>query len=76
MTLADQLTVGRAVSVPLIVALFAVDFPNHAYWGTAVFALAMLTDQIDGWLARRSGTATDLGRILDPVATRSSSWRR
>jgi CDP-diacylglycerol--glycerol-3-phosphate 3-phosphatidyltransferase len=68
MTLADQLTVGRAVSVPLVVVLFAVDFPNHAYWATAVFAAAMLTDQEDGWLARRSGTSTDLGKILDPVA--------
>jgi CDP-diacylglycerol--glycerol-3-phosphate 3-phosphatidyltransferase len=68
MTLADQLTVGRAVSVPLVVVLFAVDFPNHAYWATAVFAAAMLTDQVDGWLARRSGTSTDLGKILDPVA--------
>jgi CDP-diacylglycerol--glycerol-3-phosphate 3-phosphatidyltransferase len=68
MTLADQLTVGRAVSVPLVIALFAVDFEHHAYWGTAVFAVAMLTDQIDGWLARRSGTVTDLGTILDPVA--------
>ena len=68
MTLADQLTVGRAVSVPIVVALFAIDFGNHAYWGTAVFAIAMLTDQVDGWLARRSGTSTNLGKILDPVA--------
>jgi CDP-diacylglycerol---glycerol-3-phosphate 3-phosphatidyltransferase len=68
MTLADQLTVARAVSVPVVVVLFAWDFPGHAYWGTAVFALAMLTDQVDGWLARRAGTSTDLGRILDPVA--------
>jgi CDP-diacylglycerol--glycerol-3-phosphate 3-phosphatidyltransferase len=33
-----------------------------------VFVAAMLTDQVDGWLARRAGKATDLGRILDPVA--------
>jgi CDP-diacylglycerol---glycerol-3-phosphate 3-phosphatidyltransferase len=67
-SLADQLTVGRAVCVPVVVALFAWDFPNHAYWGTGVFAVAMLTDQIDGWLARRSGQGTNLGKILDPVA--------
>jgi CDP-diacylglycerol---glycerol-3-phosphate 3-phosphatidyltransferase len=65
---ADQLTVARAVSVPVVVVLFAWDFPNHAYWATGLFAIAMLTDQIDGWLARRSGQSTDLGRILDPVA--------
>lgn len=68
MTFADQLTVGRALSVPVVVILFAWEFPGHAYWGTAVFCLAMLTDQIDGWLARRAGKPTDLGRILDPVA--------
>ena len=68
MTLADQLTVARAISVPVVVVLFALDFAGHAYWGTAVFVAAMLTDQVDGWLARRAGKTTDLGRILDPVA--------
>ena len=68
MTVADQLTLGRALSVPVVIVLFAWDFPNHAYYATAVFAVAMLTDQIDGWLARRSGTSTNLGTILDPVA--------
>jgi CDP-diacylglycerol--glycerol-3-phosphate 3-phosphatidyltransferase len=48
--------------------LFTVDFPGHAYWGTALFAASMLTDQVDGWLARRSGASTDFGKILDPVA--------
>jgi CDP-diacylglycerol--glycerol-3-phosphate 3-phosphatidyltransferase len=68
MTFADQLTVARAVSVPIVILLFAWDFPNHAYWATGVFSVAMLTDQVDGWLARRSGKSTDLGKILDPVA--------
>ena len=68
MSTADQLTVARAVAVPVVVALYALDFENHFYWATAVFAVAMLTDQIDGWLARRSGQSTDLGRILDPMA--------
>ena len=51
-----------------LVLLFVVDFPNHFHWATAVFAVAMLTDQVDGWLARRSGQSTNLGRILDPMA--------
>ena len=68
MTFADQLTVGRALAVPVVVILFSWDFPGHAYWGTAVFCIAMLTDQVDGWFARRSGKTTDLGRILDPMA--------
>jgi len=67
-TLPDQLTVARIAAVPVVVALFVWDFPNHAYWATAVFVVAMATDQIDGWLARRRGTSSPLGKLLDPVA--------
>src|SRR5712691_3705117 len=67
-SLPDQLTVARVAAVPIVVLLFAWDFPNHAYWATAVFVVAMATDQIDGWLARRSGTSSQLGSLLDPVA--------
>jgi CDP-diacylglycerol--glycerol-3-phosphate 3-phosphatidyltransferase len=67
-SLPDQLTVARIAAVPVVVLLFAWDFPNHAYWATAVFVVAMATDQIDGWLARRRGTSTTLGKLLDPVA--------
>ena len=68
MPLADQLTVARAASVVLVIALFQWDFENHLYWATAVFAAAMATDQIDGWLARRQGHTSALGSMLDPVA--------
>jgi CDP-diacylglycerol---glycerol-3-phosphate 3-phosphatidyltransferase len=68
MTFADQLTVARAAAVPVVVVLFAWDFPNHDYWATAVFAVAMATDWVDGWWARRKDRTSDLGRILDPVA--------
>jgi CDP-diacylglycerol--glycerol-3-phosphate 3-phosphatidyltransferase len=68
MTFADQLTVARAAAVPVVIVLFAWDFPNHYYWGTAVFAVAMATDWVDGWWARRNDRTSDLGRILDPVA--------
>jgi CDP-diacylglycerol--glycerol-3-phosphate 3-phosphatidyltransferase len=67
-SLPDQLTVARVAAVPVVVLLFAWNFPNHAYWATAVFVVAMATDQIDGWLARRSGTSSALGTLLDPVA--------
>jgi CDP-diacylglycerol--glycerol-3-phosphate 3-phosphatidyltransferase len=67
-SLPDQLTVARVAAVPIVVLLFAWDFPNHDYWATAVFVVAMATDQIDGWLARRRGVSSALGKILDPVA--------
>jgi CDP-diacylglycerol--glycerol-3-phosphate 3-phosphatidyltransferase len=68
MTLPDQLTLGRALAVPVVVVLFAWDFPDHAYWATAVFVVAMATDQIDGWLARRWNQTSAFGSLLDPIA--------
>jgi len=54
--------------VPVVVLFFTWDFANHAYWATAVFIVAMATDQFDGWLARRQGRTTALGSLLDPIA--------
>lgn len=68
MGLADQLTLARAASVPLVVALFAVDFRGHDYWATGVFAVAMATDWFDGRIARRQGRTSPLGSLLDPIA--------
>jgi CDP-diacylglycerol--glycerol-3-phosphate 3-phosphatidyltransferase len=68
MSLADQLTIGRAVSVPVVVTLFAIPFTHHDYWATAVFIVAMATDWFDGRIARRSGRSSPLGSLLDPVA--------
>ena len=68
MTLPDQLTVARAASVPLVVLLYAWDFPNNEYWATAVFCVAMATDWLDGRIARRRGVTSQLGSLLDPIA--------
>jgi CDP-diacylglycerol---glycerol-3-phosphate 3-phosphatidyltransferase len=65
---ANQLTVARIAAVPVVIVLFAWDFPGHDYWATALFAVAMATDWLDGWWARRRGESSDLGRLLDPVA--------
>jgi CDP-diacylglycerol--glycerol-3-phosphate 3-phosphatidyltransferase len=68
MNLADQLTLVRVLAVPIVVFLFAVSFPNHDYWGTAVFCVAMATDWFDGRIARRQGRSSSLGSLLDPIA--------
>jgi CDP-diacylglycerol--glycerol-3-phosphate 3-phosphatidyltransferase len=68
MSFADQLTVARAIAVPIVVALFAIPFQGHDYWATAVFIAAMATDWFDGRIARRSGRTSSLGSLLDPVA--------
>ena len=68
MTLADRLTLARAVAAPVVVLLFAVQFHGHDYWGTGVFCVAMTTDWFDGRIARRSGRTSSFGSLLDPVA--------
>ena len=68
MGLADQLTVARAASVPLVVLLFELDFEGHNLWATGFFALAMATDWLDGRVARRTGRTSRLGSLLDPIA--------
>jgi len=68
MAFADQLTLARAASVPIVIALFAIPFPGHNLWGTAVFCAAMATDFFDGRVARRAGRTSSFGTLLDPVA--------
>jgi CDP-diacylglycerol--glycerol-3-phosphate 3-phosphatidyltransferase len=68
LTAADKLTVARVASVPVVVVLYAWNFPNHNYWATAAFCVAMTTDFFDGRMARRSGHTSSVGSLLDPIA--------
>jgi len=68
MTVATWLTVARLVMAPLFV-VFLLRQTVHSLWiASALFTLASLTDTFDGYLARRTGTVTKLGRMLDPLA--------
>jgi CDP-diacylglycerol---glycerol-3-phosphate 3-phosphatidyltransferase len=70
--LPNLLTWLRILAIPLIVGLFL--FGSHRTGSPAyplaglLFALAALTDTLDGYLARRLGQTTRLGSFLDPVA--------
>lgn len=68
MTLPDQLTVARALSVPIVVLLYEWSFPHHDYWATGIFIAAMATDWFDGRIARSRGHTSPLGSLLDPIA--------
>ncbi|MDH2425168.1 CDP-diacylglycerol--glycerol-3-phosphate 3-phosphatidyltransferase [Sphaerisporangium sp. TRM90804] len=68
--IANVLTVLRLLVVPLfVVCLFS--GPGWRYTALVVFLLASLTDQLDGWLARRYGLITDFGKIADPIADKA-----
>ena len=69
--LANVLTVLRIALVPFFAWALLAD-GGHTTTGrliaTALFVVAAATDRLDGWLARRSGQVTDLGKLLDPIA--------
>ena len=74
LNVANLLTLSRLVLVPLFVlALFADDGTDPAWriGATVLFAVASLTDQVDGWVARRYGLITDFGKIADPIADKA-----
>ena len=71
--IANILTMVRCAMVPLLVAL-AILYPESVSGRlvvAAVFVLAMITDFIDGHLARSRGLITDFGKIMDPIADKA-----
>jgi CDP-diacylglycerol---glycerol-3-phosphate 3-phosphatidyltransferase len=67
--LPNALTWLRILMIPAIVALFYLLPPRWAYPAAcAAFALAGITDTLDGYLARKLGQTSRLGAFLDPVA--------
>lgn len=67
-TLPNILTFARILAVPILVALLALSGDAAAIAAAAVFVVASLTDFLDGWLARRMKTTSQLGTMLDPIA--------
>jgi cardiolipin synthase len=65
LTAANQLTLLRLVLVPIFVLCMLYSWPG---WALTVFAIAGLTDALDGLIARRTGQLTTLGAWLDPMA--------
>lgn len=73
--LPNSLTLTRIFLVPLLVIVLLTKFEGRQIFGVpkelvgaAIFALASLTDWLDGYLARRRKQITPLGQIMDPLA--------
>lgn len=68
MNLPTKLTVLRIIMIPVFVATFFIQFTMHYAVSAAIFALAAITDFLDGYIARKYDMVTDLGKFLDPIA--------
>lgn len=68
MNLANQLTLLRVALIPVIVLVFLLPFAWSYPVAAFIFALAGVTDWLDGYVARRYDQSTPFGAFLDPVA--------
>ncbi|MDR6633979.1 cardiolipin synthase [Phyllobacterium sp. 1468] len=72
-SLPNILTYARIIAVPLVVVCFFLEgrlqSSDAARWGAlAIFAIASITDFLDGYLARIWKQTSTIGRMLDPIA--------
>lgn len=68
MNIPNLLTIFRMSLVPVFVVVFFSGRPNANLFAAAIYALAGLTDVLDGIIARSFHQITPLGKILDPLA--------
>ena len=68
MNLPNVLTVLRIMLVPVLVVALLGNTPSGDVLAALVFALASLTDFVDGYLARTRDSITTFGKLMDPLA--------
>ena len=68
LNLPNLLTVLRIMLVPVLVVALLGNTPEGDVLAAVVFALASLTDFVDGYLARSRNSVTTFGKLMDPLA--------
>jgi len=74
LNLPNMLTTLRIVLVPFFGAALLMDDGNSITWrliAWVIFVVAMITDKVDGDIARKRGLITDFGKIADPIADKA-----
>jgi CDP-diacylglycerol--glycerol-3-phosphate 3-phosphatidyltransferase len=66
----NALTIARFAAIPVFILLEAPVDDGKSWAAAIVFAAAAVTDQVDGWLARRWHVESRFGTIADPLADR------
>lgn len=68
LNLPNLLTLARILLIPVFIILFVNPTPDQSVAAAFVFTIAAVTDMLDGYIARRTGQVTKLGKLLDPIA--------
>ena len=69
MNLPNKLTLARILLIPVFILLVSMPaIPLNYLWAAVVFALASITDFLDGAIARKYKMVTDFGKFADPLA--------
>ena len=69
MNLPNKLSLIRIFMIPVFVLFsFLNALPYNEVYAAAIFAVAAITDLLDGHIARKYGLVTNLGKFLDPIA--------
>jgi CDP-diacylglycerol---glycerol-3-phosphate 3-phosphatidyltransferase len=68
LNLPNALTLVRILLVPVLVVALTVESPGGSTIAAVVFAVAALTDGLDGYIARSRQSITTFGKVMDPVA--------
>jgi CDP-diacylglycerol--glycerol-3-phosphate 3-phosphatidyltransferase len=66
--LPNFLTLVRICLIPVFVVIFLAPTPDRSLAAAVIFTVAAVTDLLDGYIARRTGQVTKLGKLLDPIA--------
>lgn len=66
--LPNFLTLVRICLIPVFVVVFLAPTPDRSLVAAVIFTVAAVTDLLDGYIARRTGQVTKLGKLLDPIA--------
>jgi len=64
----NLLSISRILAVPIFIVLMLDPSPVRALLAGIIFSLASATDWLDGYLARKWGQVTRIGKLLDPIA--------
>ena len=73
MNVPNTLTLIRVLLIPVFIfflsfSVFDLPMEPRALIATAIFLIASITDWLDGWIARKYGLITKLGKLFDPIA--------